>query len=217
MKKDSEKMTKVGGTLEAKLSRSAQESEDHKNKRIQAKHELMSVLGQLETEKEINNRLREAIKMTFTPKALSQQQTIRETMEDFEAALIKLSNRLGKPLAPPPTRDFLVDSTISSLHDVDGDDVDAIVDGQLFGSSNLSDVNTKRVLEKLGEETQRVSRAIVELSSSVERMHALVDGSGPRSCVDAFQSILLSSGAISGGPNSSNRNSSDERVAINRK
>ena len=207
MKKDSEKMTKVGGTLEAKLSRSAQESEDHKNKRIQAKHELMSVLGQLETEKAINNRLREAIKMTFTPKALSQQQTIRETTEELEGALIKLSNRLGRPLAPPPGRDSFVESTIHSMNDVDADGIDGL-DGQ-DAPMSLSDVNTNRVLEKLETETQRVSQSIVSLSSSVERMHALVDGAGPRSCVDAFQAILLSGG-------SGNRNSSDERVAINR-
>ena len=48
MKKDTEQMSRIEGNLEAKLSRSAMETEDHKNKRLAAKHELMTVLQKLE-------------------------------------------------------------------------------------------------------------------------------------------------------------------------
>ena len=57
-------MSKVGGTLEAKLSRSAIATEDHKNKRSAAKNELMSVLGQLEKRK---NKNKEATTTAVTP------------------------------------------------------------------------------------------------------------------------------------------------------
>jgi hypothetical protein len=214
MKMDSEKMHKVGGTLEARLSRSAQESEDHKHKRIQAKHELMSVLSQLEAERSVNNRVRESIKMTFTPKALSQQQTIQETMDDLEAALHKLSTRLGRPLVPPPT------STVNDLamEALNGDDGGTLgiaggstgdFDGDndegksSSGGNTLSDVNTNRVLQKLENETQRVSQSIVALSTSVERLHAMLEGGGARNCVGALQAIL-------GG----NNRSSDETRSI---
>jgi hypothetical protein len=201
MKKDSEKMLKAGGTLEARLSRSAQESEDHRNKRIQAKHELMSVLSQLETERAVNNRLQESIKMTFTPKALSQQQTIQEALDEFEGALQKLSTRLGRPLPPPPmdtTSELLADpigdhgsddgSILGTNFDVSDDDD---VRSGLSSGTNLSEINTNKALQKLESETRRVSRNIVSFSSSVERMHALLDGAGPRNCVDVFSSMLL--------------------------
>lgn len=197
MKMDSEKMHKVGGTLEARLSRSAQESEDHKHKRIQAKHELMSVLSQLEAERSVNNRLRESIKMTFTPKALSQQQTIQETMDDFEGALQKMATRLGRPVPPPPSS--ANDFAMAALNEDDGaygtssngalDDDD---EGRSSGNT-LSDINTNRVLQKLENETKRVSQSIVSLSTGVERMHAMLEGGGTRNCVGALQSILMSS------------------------
>ncbi|KAL3914185.1 MAG: hypothetical protein SGARI_000260 [Bacillariaceae sp.] len=165
MKKDSEKMLKTGGTLEARLSRSAQESEDHKSKRMQAKHELMSVLGQLEAERAVNNRLQESIKMTFTPKALSQQQTIQEALDEFEGALHKLSTRLGRPLPPPP-----MDSNSELLVDPMGDN--ASDDGSILGtnvdiseeedarsgisaSTNLSEINTNKALQKLEIKTKK--------------------------------------------------------------
>jgi len=214
MKMDSEKMLKAGGTLEARLSRSAQESEDHKNKRIQAKHELMSVLSQLEAERAVNNRLQESIKMTFTPKALSQQQTIQEALDDFEAALEKLSTRLGRPVPPPP-----MSSDNGLLMDAGGDH--ASEDGSILGtnvdtaddddvksgitaSTTLSEVNTNRALQKLENETQRVSQNIVAFSTSVERMHALLDGSGTRNCVDVLSQLLMSS----------NNRQSEETAAI---
>jgi hypothetical protein len=84
-----------------KLSRSANETEEHKNKRLAAKHELMTVLRTLEVERDVSNKLRDSIKFTFTPKALSQQQLLKESLEEFEAQLLKLSQRLGKPLPPP--------------------------------------------------------------------------------------------------------------------
>ena len=77
IKKDSENLHKVGDTLEMKLSRSATETEEHKNKRLAAKNELMTVLKTLEAEREVSSRLRDAIKFTFTPKALSQQQLLK--------------------------------------------------------------------------------------------------------------------------------------------
>ena len=191
MKKDSEKMHKVGGSLEARLSRSAQQSEDHKNKRIEARNELMSVLGQLEAERTVNSRLQESIKMTFTPKALSQQQTIQEALDDFDAALQKLSIRMGRPL--PPTFSSFDSSAFGDTPSADGgietDNGDATDSSK---SSSLSEINSNRALQKLENETQRVTDKIVKFSASVEQMHSLLDGGGTKSCVDIFSQILKS-------------------------
>jgi hypothetical protein len=201
MKKDSEKMHKVGGSLEARLSRSAQESEDHKNKRIHARNELMSVLAQLEAERSVNSRLQESIKMTFTPKALSQQQTIHEAMDDFEGALQKLSTRIGRPL--PPTfsndsnafsdKDSLVGGS-SELQDSENDDTIDNDESSNQGTVTLSEINTNRAVQKLENETQRVSQNIMKFSATIERMHGLLDGGGTKNCVDVLSQMLMMSG-----------------------
>ncbi|OEU21853.1 hypothetical protein FRACYDRAFT_258825 [Fragilariopsis cylindrus CCMP1102] len=219
IKKDSEKMNKVGGSLEARLSRSAQQSEDHKNKRIHARNELMSVLGQLEAERAVNTRLQESIKMTFTPKALSQQQTIQEALDDFEGALQKLSARLGRPLAPNTNDSMMGGSSVDnqSLDDDgsiginsmngtgEGDDGDE--DSNISsGTVTLSEINTNRAVQKLENETQRVSRNVLAFSSSVERMNGLLDGAGTRNCVDAALSSILMMGGVGGGGTITNGN-----------
>ena len=198
MKQDSEKMHKVGGSLEARLSRSAQQSEDHKNKRIHARNELMSVLGQLEAERSVNSRLQESIKMTFTPKALSQQQIIQEALDDFDAALQKLSLRIGRPL--PPSFSSNDPSTFADNTSVDGGSSLGLNEAnsgdddssKQQGTSTLFETNGNKALQKLENETQRVSQNIVKFSANVERMHSLLDGGGTKSCVDVLSQILMS-------------------------
>jgi len=214
MKKDSEKMHKAGDSLEARLSRSSQQSEDHKNKRIYARNELMSVLGQLESEKAVNSQLQESIKMTFTPKALSQQQTIQEALYDFEGALQKLSTRLSRPLVPY-TNDSMMGNNSGSVDNQSLDDGSIGTnsmngkedDDEGDGSCRLS--STNRAVQKLENETQRVSQNILAFPAYVERMHDLLDGAGPRNCVDALSSMLLingGGGGSSGATNSGNTN-----------
>jgi len=214
MKKDSEKMHKAGDSLEARLSRSSQQSEDHKNKRIYARNELMSVLGQLESEKAVNSQLQESIKMTFTPKALSQQQTIQEALYDFEGALQKLSTRLGRPLVPY-TNDSMMGNNSGSVDNQSLDDGSISTnsmngkedDDEGDGSYRLS--STNRAVQKLENETQRVSQNILAFPAYVERMHDLLDGAGPRNCVDALSSMLLingGGGGSNGATNSGNTN-----------
>jgi hypothetical protein len=74
------------------------------------------------------------------------------------------------------------------------EDDDGFKSGAMSGTS-LSEINTNRALQKLENETQRVSKNIVEFSTTVERMHTLLEGPGTRSCVDVFSQILMSSNA----------------------
>ena len=214
MKKDSEKKFKVSGSLEARLSRSAQLSEDHKNKRLQARNELMSVLGQLEAEKAVNNRLQDSIRLSFTPKALSQQQTIQEALDDFEGALNKLATRIGRPLPPTFSSDpngFNQDIASGSIElnaANSGDPVNERSNQQM----TLSEINTNKAVQKLENETQRVSEKLTKFIANVERMHDLLDGGGAKNCVDVLSQILLKSGnarAIAADP--AQRRSSGQR------
>eukprot|EP00934_Nitzschia_sp_Nitz4_P006795 Nitzschia sp. Nitz4//scaffold1_size375055//172367//175774//NITZ4_000269-RA/size375055-processed-gene-0.439-mRNA-1//-1//CDS//3329541024//6785//frame0 len=201
IKMDSEKMSKVGGTLEAKLSRSALEAEDHKNKRLAAKHELMAVLSQLEAERELNRRICDSIRNDITPKTLSQQQSIQDAVDELEAALFKLSSRLGKPLLPPPPEtDSDMGTSTSGSHTLE----DGVGDFDRLSLSG-SEASSMKALSKLENETQRVSQNLHSINANIERLHALTDGPTTRSCVDAFQSFLSSAGhteettAITGG------------------
>ena len=193
MQKDSEKMHKAGGTLEMKLSRSALETEEHKNKRLTAKNELMAVLRQLEAERDLTNRLRDSIKFTFTPKAISQQQIIQETLGEFENELQRLAKRLGRPLAPPAESmiDTVGEPSESSDNLDNPDNVDLNPDP---ARPSLAEANTQRLMSRLESETQRVSQCIMSFSASVERMHSLLSGPGTRNCVSVLQDLLTASG-----------------------
>jgi hypothetical protein len=191
IKKDSDNLHKVGDTLEMKLSRSANETEEHKNKRLAAKHELMTVLRTLEVERDVSNKLRDSIKFTFTPKALSQQQLLKESLEEFDAQLLKLSQRLGKPLPPPANVNG--DASMNDLSDsAGGSDVDIV---EVNGDGKRTEADMNRLIAKLEYETQHVSQCIMALTGGVERMNVLLDASGNRTCFTSLSEILTTGGA----------------------
>jgi len=196
IKKDSETLHKVGDSLEMKLSSSAKETEEHKNKRLAAKNELMTVLRTLENEREVAARLRDSIKFTFTPKALSQQQLLNETVEDFENQLVKLSIRLRKAL-PPSTAD--ADGSTNGENDNDNNDDDWVDTMDMDSNGNSQDTDTHRLIEKLNRETQQVSKCIMAMVSGIERLHLMLDMDGDRSCYSVLNEIL-SAGVVGSTP-----------------
>ena len=207
MKKNTEKMHKMGGNLEMELSKSTQETEEHKNKRMTAKHELMTILRTLEAEQSNSSKLRDSIKFTFTPKALSQQQLISESLKDFEIELERLSRRLGKPLPPPPM------SMNGHINGGGGDDSSrgSSSSGGRKGA-NKSETDSQTLLANLESETQKVSQAILRLQGSVERLHAVIGDDGDGTCASALQNILAlmaqsqtgSSSSVAAGSNEMN-------------
>jgi hypothetical protein len=213
IKKDSDNMHKIGDKMEMKLSRSAQETEEHKNKRLTAKHEIMTVLRTLEGEREVSSKLRDSLKFTFTPKALSQQQLLKESLQDFEAELQNLSRRLGRPYLPPTdapnlfstddSSDGQADRAASVDNDEDADEKESVL-------KNRSEIDSTHLISNLENETQRVSQCIMALTSSIERMHSLLEGNGTQTCFTALTGRLVGS---SGSANSGNL-SQDVRASI---
>lgn len=202
IKKDSETLHKVGDSLEMKLSKSATETEEHKNKRLAAKHELMTVLKTLEAEREVAARLRDSIKFTFTPKALSQQQLLNETVEDFETQLVKLAIRLRRPLPSTTSMDNGSNHDESSHDDgwVDSlDEQDNPADGVASSHNSRATLDTQRLIEKLNRETQQVSKCIMTLVGGIERLHLLLDSSGDRTCYSVLTDLISSNVAGSTG------------------
>lgn len=212
IKKDSESMHKMGGKMEMKLDKAAQQTEEHKNKRLTAKHELMTILRTLEGEREVSSRLRDSLKFTFTPKALSQQQLLKESLKDFDAELQKLSRRLGRPLPPS------IDSPGLFSDNDETDEPVAITPPESDGSAeegkdaalNRSEIDSNHLISNLETETQRVSQCIMALTSSIERMHVVLDESGPNTCINALTTILMGGAP----PQTGGSSSQDERSSL---
>jgi len=188
MKKESESMSRLGDKMNQKMAQSAQETEEHKNKRMNAKQELMTLLNTLESEREVSSKLRDSIKFTFTPKALSQQQILKESIRDFEDGLVRLSQRLSKPL--PPRNETQEDS----INDA-GDGEDENDSGK---NRTRSEIDSTHLLTSLEGETQRVSQCIMAMSSNIERLHMLVSQSGERSCASVLSDLLAGAAGVSG-------------------
>lgn len=190
IKKDSETLHKQGDTLEMKLSRSANETEEHKNKRLAAKHELMSVLRALDAEREVTAKLREKIKFSLTPIVLSQQKVLKESLEEFEASLLKLSFRLGKPLPLPP---------IDPQH---GEPVEGSLSAYGFATSDSNfnaHLDISPLVEKFEHECHLVSQAVTTVAGNVERLQALLHASGDRTCFTVL-SELVTTGTMASSP-----------------
>lgn len=197
MKKSSEQVSLGQVNLEMELHKSAQETEEHKNKRLTAKHELMTILRKLETEQAVSAKLRDSVKFTFTPKALSQQQLLNENLQDFESQLLKLSRRLGKALPPSLNRIENEDDSHGygddrqiGMDDANGDNEDENVASQGKKKISRSEWDTSRLVSTLDHETQKVSKAIMSFSNAVERMQSLLDDSGERTCVSTLTEMF---------------------------
>jgi hypothetical protein len=194
MKKNSEHLHQMGDNLELELHKSAQETEEHKNKRLTAKHELMTILRKLEAEQSVSNKLRDSVKFTFTPKALSQQQLLTESLNNFESQLAILARRLGKT-AP-----------VINLASQNEDENDLIQgNGERNGQSDSkrgtrSELDTYRLLSNLESETQHVSKGIIAFQSAVETLHVLLDDSNEKTCVSALNDFFLALSAARGQP-----------------
>ena len=188
MKKNSDQLHQLGGSLEMELQKSTQETEEHKNKRLTAKHELMTILRKLEAEQTVSGKLRESIKFTFTPKALSQQQLLDESLQDFESELLKLSRRLGRPL-PPSTHSNLRSIEDDNRSNGSGEGAHEYESGKKKANSR-SEWDTSRLLSNLENETQRVSKGIMAFNNAVERLNVVLDTSGEKTCVSTLNDMF---------------------------
>jgi len=215
MKKNSEQLHKAGDTLEMELHKSAQETEEHRSKRLAARDELMAMVEKLDAEQSVSERLKDSVKFTFTPKAISQQQLLTESLYDFEGTLLKLARRLGKPLPSSPLftgdcgDDTVTDGSGGGIAGVQAEDINTTkttvggAGSKKNGKRNTrSEWDTTRLLSNLESETQMVSKGIMALGNSVERLHLLLDDSGDRSCTSVINELfgnISDSGSGGGG------------------
>ncbi|KAL7482267.1 hypothetical protein ACHAW6_007945 [Cyclotella cf. meneghiniana] len=192
LKRSQEEMHKMGSTLEHELEKSTSETDEHKKKRISAKHELMTMVRTLEVEKSVSGKLRESIKFTFTPKALSQQQLLNECLKDFEVELERLAIKLGKGLVLPPQSgepeviDSLSNAGTAEYQDVNGTN-------KKFKKNSRAakaDTDTERLISNLEHETQHVSKGIMSLAGSIERMRSLLNEDHSFNCMTYFSNVL---------------------------
>ncbi|KAL7494797.1 hypothetical protein ACHAWT_005609 [Skeletonema menzelii] len=211
MKRNAEALHSMGNNLEQELEKSANETEEHKKKRISAKHELMTMMRTLEVEKGVSEKLRESMKFTFAPKAQSQQQLLSECLRDLEQELDRLSLKLGKSLLPPAQTD---DSEPSKNEEgMERSESNASGKKTRRGRAAKTDIDTERLISNLEHETQSVSKGIMALVSSIERMRVLLDEDNTFNCMAFFSNHL---GLSIGTGEARHQRLSDETTADDR-
>ena len=148
----------------------------------------------MEVEKSVSGKLRESIKFTFTPKALSQQQLLTECLKDFELELERLASKLGKTLSLPPqnSEQPLAGAPYNNVdsHDTNG----STNKGRKNTRAAKADSDTERLISNLEHETQTVSKGIMSLASNIERMRSLMDDDHTFNCMTYFSNVLAAVG-----------------------
>lgn len=185
-KRDTERYLKMGDTLNQELDKSMQETEEHKSKRHLAKNELMSVLKKLELEQSVSGKLRDALKFTFTPKALSQQQLLQEGIESMEIQIAALAKKMGQPL-PSSSADVI--EYLHPSRSSNSENASSNGKGTSLTKNKLEN-DANRLVSNLEQETQRVSQGIMALQSSLERLHFLISGDGDRTCWSTISDFI---------------------------
>lgn len=194
MVRNSEQLHKAGNSLEQELEKYASETEEHKKKRQSAKHEIMQMVRTLEAERAVSAKLRESVKFTFTPKALSQQELLTECLRDFESELERLAAKTGKSLHPStePGGASRDESTAGGASDAS--DINGSLQKSKKSRATKSDVDTERLISNLEQETQHVSKGIMSLAGDIERMRTLLNDDNAFGCLSYFSNILPRAG-----------------------
>jgi len=193
MKRSSEQLHEAGSSLEQELEKCASETEEHKKKRMSAKHEIMQMVRTLESERAVSAKLKEAVKFTLTPKALSQQELLTECLRDFELELERLAIKTGKALQPSG-------ETCGKAHDETANGIEAADNNGATprkskkSRSSKIDVDTDRLIYNLEQETQHVSKGIMALAADIERMRSLLNDDNMFGCMSYFSNILGGTG-----------------------
>lgn len=192
MKRSSEELHEAGNKVEQELEKYASETEEHKKKRMSAKHEIMQMVRTLETERAASAKLKEAVKFTLTPKALSQQELLTECLRDFEIELERLAAKIGKDLQPLEKTNSVCE--IASSNGMDAVENHDIPMKPKKSRASKTDVDTERLLSNLEHETQHVSKKIMALAGDIERMRWLLNEETMFSCMSYFSNILAGTG-----------------------
>ncbi|KAL3792270.1 hypothetical protein ACHAW5_001096 [Stephanodiscus triporus] len=193
MKRSSEQLHQAGSSLEQELEKYASETEEHKKKRMSAKHEIMQMVRTLESEKAVSAKLKEAVKFTLTPKALSQQELLTECLRDFELELERLAIRTGKALQP--SAETYIKARDETTNVTEASEINGSFPRKSKKSrSSKADVDTERLISILEQETQHVSKGIMALAVDIERMRSLLNDENIFGCMSYFTNILSGTG-----------------------
>jgi myosin heavy subunit len=193
MKRSSEQLHQAGNSLEQELEKYASETEEHKKKRMSAKHEIMQMVRTLESERAVSAKLKEALKFTLTPKALSQQELLTECLREFDLELERLAIKTGKALQPS------AESSEKNRNETINGPEASDINGELYSRSKKSrssraDVDTERLISNLEQETQHISKGIMALAGNIDRMRSLLNDENMFGCMSYFSNILGGTG-----------------------
>jgi len=211
MKRNSEQLHRMGNNLEQELEKSTSETEEHKKKRMSAKHEIMQMVRTLEAERAVSSKLRESVKFTFTPKALSQQELLTECLRDFQMELERLAAKMGKTLGPSEENELVR----AASEGTETSEINGSSRKSRKSRGSKADLDTERLVSNLEQETQHVSKGIMALSGSIERMRSLLDED--IGCMTFLSNVLAGAGEarherLGDADHQEERNNSDQFV-----
>eukprot|EP00978_Attheya_sp_CCMP212_P010023 scaffold24007_cov49-Attheya_sp.AAC.2 len=184
----SQKRNRKGDSLEWELHQSTLQAEEHKNKRLTAKNELLALLKQLEVERAINHQLRNGIKLNILPKASSQSQKVAEAVERLETQLQNLVNYFN--VITPPRDESSPNSTSFS------NTQETIKGSPKDGSISNAEGDAAELISELEADTDRTSSGVEELLSGINSMEHLIRrqmNQGEETCISTFSRWVLDS------------------------
>ena len=114
---------------------------------------------------------------------MSQQELLNEALRDFQIELERLAAKTGKTLLPSSEeheRDPVLERADSS--EINGSRKSR------KSRASKADIDTERLVSNLEQETQHVSKGIMALAGSIERMRTLLNED--YGCMTYFSNIL---------------------------
>jgi len=197
LRSKSDHLNKNDRTLKSDLNSKVKEVEDHKSKRALAKHETMTLLRTLDSEREVSRKLTESIRLFTVPAVLTQQNDIVVLVGSMDESLDLLSRKLGVPDTPSTVPSLRLTTSgneesikVDKSIEITGLVTDTAGPSQFAGDARVgrnSRVTSSGLDHKIGQLAEDV-RAI---SFRVERLRVLADAANRKSCVGALKGAIF--------------------------
>jgi len=233
LKKNTHQLSQVSDTLEYQLIQTTQESVQHENKRKEARHELMTLLRKLQVEQVTVENYKEVLTLSLIPKAKSQQQLLQNCIHDFIQAFDLLQKKYIY-ISNPGTRISLDHVHCSQAVEEQEQEKDVKQEDTIPVKRKVMSRDTTTIIAHVEQETQQVSRGILEMIQLVEKMQLFLEDSSSSThhstCFTsittllhhATSSIVIPSSTTRNHPytmshGNSNKNSGGKRVVEHRR
>eukprot|EP00588_Corethron_pennatum_P007934 CAMPEP_0194290430 /NCGR_PEP_ID=MMETSP0169-20130528/41216_1 /TAXON_ID=218684 /ORGANISM="Corethron pennatum, Strain L29A3" /LENGTH=994 /DNA_ID=CAMNT_0039038003 /DNA_START=243 /DNA_END=3224 /DNA_ORIENTATION=- len=206
LRSKSDHLNKNDRTLKIDLNSKVKEVEDHKSKRALAKHETMTLLRTLDSEREASRKLTESIRLFTVPAVLTQQNDIVGLVGSMDESLDLLSRKLGVPDTPStvPSLRLTTSGNEASIKADKSIEITSVVTDTAGPSRFAGDArdgrNSRVTSSGLDHEIGQLAEDVRVITFRVERLRVLADAANRKSCVGALKGAIF--GVVDAPPDS---------------